>query len=81
MRPDISASLDKWGAQHRLTPRELQVVELISHGMRNKEIAASLGISQDTVEVHVKNIFAKLGVSDRTGAVHVALSRGIIHIE
>jgi DNA-binding NarL/FixJ family response regulator len=63
-----------------LTPREIQVLELISSGMRNKEIAAGLGVSEDTIFTHVKNIFAKLGVNDRTAAVHVGLRRGIIHI-
>jgi DNA-binding CsgD family transcriptional regulator len=48
--------------------------------MRNKEIAAGLGVSEDTIFTHVKNIFAKLGVNDRTAAVHVGLRRGIIHI-
>jgi DNA-binding CsgD family transcriptional regulator len=41
-------------------PREIQVVELISQGMRNREIAVSLGISEHTAQVHVKNIPAKL---------------------
>jgi DNA-binding NarL/FixJ family response regulator len=63
-----------------LTPREVEVLTLISSGMRNKEIAAGLGVSEDTVFSHVKNIFSKLGVNDRTAAVHVGLRRGIIHI-
>jgi DNA-binding NarL/FixJ family response regulator len=63
-----------------LTPREVEVIELISQGMRNKDIGLVLGISNETVHVHIKNIFTKLNVEDRTGAVHVALRRGIIHI-
>jgi len=63
-----------------LTPREVEVLTLISSGMRNKEIAAGLGVSEDTIFTHVKNIFAKLNVNDRTAAVHVGLRRGIIHI-
>ena len=63
-----------------LTPREIQVMELVSEGRRNKEIAATLGISEETVQVHLKNIFAKLKVSERTAAVNVALRRGIVHI-
>ena len=48
--------------------------------MRNKEIAAALGISDETVQVHVKSIFWKLKVKDRSAAINVALRRGIIHL-
>jgi DNA-binding NarL/FixJ family response regulator len=78
--PDVQARLSERAAGPTLTPREVQVVELISEGMRNKEIAASLGISEETVQVHVRNILAKLKVQDRTAAINVALRRGIIHI-
>jgi DNA-binding NarL/FixJ family response regulator len=81
MDPDVRAQLDKRAAQPTLTPREIQVLQLVSQGKRNKEIAAILGLSEDTVPVHVKNIFAKLRVNERTAAVNVALRRGIIHIE
>ena len=63
-----------------LTARETQVLELIAHGMRNKEIAASLGISEETAQVHVKHILAKLNVHDRTLAIIVGLRRGVIHV-
>jgi DNA-binding NarL/FixJ family response regulator len=66
--------------QGTLTPREVQVVQLIATGMRNKEIAGVLNISEETVQAHVKNILAKLRVPDRTAAVTMALRRGIIHI-
>jgi len=58
----------------------VRVMELIAEGMRNKDVAAALGISAETVQVHLKNIFAKLEVTDRTGAVNVAVRRGIVHI-
>ena len=64
-----------------LTPREIQVMELVAEGKRNKEIASPLGISEETVQVHLKNIFAKLKVSERTAALNVALRRGIVHIK
>jgi two-component system NarL family response regulator len=64
-----------------LTTRELQVMELIAEGRRNKEIAAALGISDETTQVHVKNILLKLKVHDRTAAVRVALRRGFIHVK
>ncbi len=63
-----------------LTTRELEVLELIARAMRTKEIAASLGISEETARVHVKNILAKFGVSDRIAAVNIARSRGWIHM-
>jgi DNA-binding NarL/FixJ family response regulator len=47
--------------------------------MRNKDIALALGISEETVQVHVRNIVTKLNARDRTTAVDVALDRGIIH--
>ena len=73
MAPDVRARLDKRAAHPTLTPREIQVLQLVSQGKRNKEIAAILGLSEDTVPVHVKNIFAKLRVNERTAAVNVAL--------
>lgn len=76
--PEVQARLDV--PSQRLTPREMRVLELVFEGHRNKEIAAKLLISEDTVEVHLKNIFAKLMVHDRTAAVRVGLSRGIIHM-
>ncbi len=78
--PDVEASLAQRAAGPTLTRREIQVIELIAQGMRNKEIAASLGISEETAQVHVKNILAKLKVKDRSAAITAALRRGIIHI-
>jgi DNA-binding NarL/FixJ family response regulator len=61
-----------------LTARELEVIQLVSEGLRNKEIAARLSISEDTVKMHVRNLMEKLGVGDRTHAVMVAVRRGFI---
>jgi DNA-binding NarL/FixJ family response regulator len=83
MTPGISGVrtvLEQHASLPRLTPREVEVLELVSRGMRNKEIAASLGITRETVVVQVRNIFTKLGVTDRTGAVRAGVERGIIHI-
>lgn len=67
-------------AEHaQLTSRELEVLELIAKAMRTKEIAAALGISEETARVHIKNILAKCDVSDRIAAVNIARSRGWIH--
>jgi two-component system NarL family response regulator len=64
-----------------LTRREEQVMQALAKGMRNKEIAALLCLSQDTIQMHVKSIFLKLGVHDRTAALAMAIRRGIVHIE
>ena len=80
MPADVAQRLAWRDEQGTLTRREVQVVELIATGMRNKEIAGVLNISEETVQAHVKNILAKLRVPDRTAAVTVALRRGIIHI-
>jgi DNA-binding NarL/FixJ family response regulator len=77
---DVKARLAEHAAHPALTPREIEVLELIRRGLRNREIAASCGIGEETVQSHVKNILAKLEVQDRTAAVDVALRRGIIHI-
>lgn len=78
--PAVRARLAQRSEHPALTPREIDVLELVAEGLRNKEIAASLGLSETTVQVHVKNILSKLRVNDRTAAVNVALRRGIIHI-
>jgi len=78
--PEVQARLAERSVRPELTPRELEILQLISEGMQNKEIAASLGISEATAQVHVKNILAKLDVRHRTAALNVALRRGIVHI-
>ncbi|HKX27683.1 MAG TPA: LuxR C-terminal-related transcriptional regulator, partial [Blastocatellia bacterium] len=57
-----------------------EILKLIAQGLRNKEVGAMLGIAEDTVKAHVRNVFDKLNVNDRTLAVTVALRRGIIHL-
>ncbi|HZM96841.1 MAG TPA: response regulator transcription factor [Vicinamibacterales bacterium] len=79
--PEIQQALDERARQPTLSVRERQVLELVAEGMRNKEIAAALGISTDTTGMHVKNIYTKLDVHDRTAAVAKAIRRGIIRIE
>jgi DNA-binding NarL/FixJ family response regulator len=78
--PDVAATLASRAKQPALTLRELQVLELLATGKRNKEIAADLGISSDTARAHIKSIFVKFNVHDRTAALAEALRRGIIHI-
>ena len=57
-----------------LTGREMEVLELIVQGQSNKEIGASLRISEATVKSHINNILSKLGVTDRTQAATTALA-------
>jgi two-component system NarL family response regulator len=63
-----------------LSPREVQILELIVRGLLNKQIAYSLDISEYTVKNHVKNILSKLGVQDRTQAATTAIQRGIVQL-
>src|SRR5258705_8099087 len=62
-----------------LTGRELEVLEEIVRGRRNKEISGVLNVSEATVKRHINNLLSKLGVSDRTQAATTALQRGIVH--
>ena len=78
---DVQAKLRERAENPTLTSREIEVMKLVAAGRRDKEIAIALAISNQTVRVHVKNIFAKLGVGDRTEAMNVAIRRGIIHID
>lgn len=64
-----------------LTRRELDVLSKLAEGLRNRDVARELGISEETVKAHVRNIMGKLGVRDRTSAVTAALRRGLICLE
>jgi two-component system NarL family response regulator len=64
-----------------LTDRETEVLRLIVGGNSNKEIAATLFISEATVKTHINSLLSKLGVSDRTQAATTALQRGIVHFD
>jgi len=61
-----------------LTLREIQILELLSEGKSNKEIAALLSISDETVKTHLKRLYDKLGASDRAQAVAIALRQNLI---
>jgi DNA-binding NarL/FixJ family response regulator len=70
--------LESLEAFEMLTPREIQVLELLAEGLPNKAIAGRLGISDQTVKVHVASISGKLGASNRTDAVRRGVRRGLI---
>jgi DNA-binding NarL/FixJ family response regulator len=61
-----------------LTEREVEVLRRIAEGDRNRDIGERLGITEDTVKVHVKRIMDKLGAKDRTQAVAIGIRRGVI---
>ena len=77
----VATRLAEFPERSDLTDRELEVLELVGRGLSNKEVAKAIGRMDETVKIHLKNIFAKLGVADRTEAVTVALARGLIHLE
>jgi DNA-binding NarL/FixJ family response regulator len=67
-----------FAVEETLTPREVQVLELLAEGLPNKAIAERLGISDQTVKFHVSSISGKLGAANRTDAVRRAVRRGLI---
>ena len=69
---------DERFAGESLTPREVQVLELLAEGLPNKAIAERLGISDQTVKFHVSSISGKLGAANRTDAVRRAVRQGLI---
>jgi DNA-binding NarL/FixJ family response regulator len=78
--PEVAAAVAEHLTDEPLTRREIEVLIVVATGARNKEIATSLGISEDTVKMHIKSVIAKLGAEDRTGAVTMAIKRGVIHL-
>jgi len=78
--PEVAAQLAEHMGEESLTSREIEVLSRLAGGNRNRDIAKILGISEETVKVHVKHIMDKLGASDRTQAIAIAVRRGIIQI-
>jgi DNA-binding NarL/FixJ family response regulator len=78
--PQVAARLAEYMGDGDLTARELDVLQLIRDGHRNKQIADRLAISENTVNFHVKNLMDKLRANDRAHAVTIALRRGLLHI-
>jgi DNA-binding NarL/FixJ family response regulator len=76
----VSRTLAERPPQSDLSPREIEVLQLIAHGRSNKEIGKALGIAEATVKWHVGIILSRLNVSDRTEALVAALQRGIMHL-
>jgi DNA-binding NarL/FixJ family response regulator len=78
--PEIAAQIAEHIGDESLTEREVEVLREIAGGNRNRDIAAKLFITEETVKVHIKHIMEKLGASDRTQAVAIGVRRGIIQL-
>ena len=78
--PEIAVALAEHLGDESLSNREMDVLRHVAEGNRNRNIAETLFISEETVKVHIKHIMGKLGATDRTQAVAIGARRGIIHL-
>jgi DNA-binding NarL/FixJ family response regulator len=77
---EVASRLAEHYGDELLTARELDVLRLVRDGFKNKEVAARLGISENTVNFHIKNLVGKLQANDRTHAVMIAVRRGMLEV-
>jgi DNA-binding NarL/FixJ family response regulator len=77
---EIATRLADHLSDEALSAREVEILQQVAEGNRNRDIADRLFISEGTVKVHVKHIMEKLGANDRTQAITIAVRRGIIHL-
>ena len=77
---EVAAGVAEHAIDDALTPRETDVLRLIAGGNANKEIAAKLSLTEETVKSHIRHIMIKLGANDRTHAVAIGVKRGIIDL-
>lgn len=75
---EVAAEIAEHITDDALTPREIEVLRLVAGGNANKEIAARLSLTEESVKSHIRNILSKLQANDRTHAVTIGLKRGII---
>jgi DNA-binding NarL/FixJ family response regulator len=80
MSPSLAVDLAEHSTDDALSQREIDVLRLIAAGNANKEIAAQLSTTEETVKSRVKNILAKLGANDRTHAAIIGVKRGLIEL-
>jgi DNA-binding NarL/FixJ family response regulator len=78
--PEIAAAFAEHLGKEALSGREVQVLQQVAAGRRNREIAAKLFIAEETVKAHLRHIMDKLSANDRTQSVTIAARRGIIHL-
>jgi DNA-binding NarL/FixJ family response regulator len=77
---EIATHLANHLSDEALTSREIEILQQVAEGNRNRDIAVRFFISEGTVKVHIKHIMEKLGANDRTQAITIAVRRGIIHL-
>ena len=77
---EIACGLAEHLGDEALSQREVEVLQQVATGHRNRDIAAKLFIAEETVKVHMKHIMDKLGANDRTQSVTIAARRGIIQL-
>ena len=80
LQPEVATEIAMHAIDEPLSEREVSVLQLISTGRSNKQVAWEMRVSEETIKAHLKNIFEKLDVADRTHAVTVAAKRGIIEL-
>ena len=78
--PEIAARLVEHLGEEKLSNREVEVLQQVAAGNRNRDIATKLFIAEETVKVHLKHIMGKLGANDRTQSVTIAARRGFISL-
>lgn len=76
--PEVAAEIGMHALEQPLSAREIEVLREVSAGRANKQVAAKLNLSEETVKTHMRNILSKLNAQDRTHAVVIALDRGIL---
>ena len=77
---EASVEVAEHATDDPLTPAELRVLRLIADGKSNKEIAAQLSVSEETVKGQVRNVLSKLGANDRTHAAMIGVARGMVEL-
>ncbi|MEY3463298.1 MAG: hypothetical protein RLZZ468_1076 [Cyanobacteriota bacterium] len=77
-QPIARPAPDRDPSERELSPRELEIIELVAQGLTNQEIAAALTISKRTVDNHVSNIFTKTGAKNRVALLNWAMDNGKI---
>jgi DNA-binding NarL/FixJ family response regulator len=80
MPPSVAVNLARYYAEGNLTDREVEILQLISSGNRNRDVGTALSISEATVKAHLQHIMGKLGANDRTEAVLIGVRRGFIEL-
>ena len=79
MSEDIRRIYETRKGAKGLSPRETEVLTAVADGLGNRQIGEKLGISENSVKMHLKRIFYKLGADDRTEAVNLAVKRGFLN--